>query len=186
MEKGPLVHGRIGERRRQHVTEERVRRKGPSSVFESRGRVQGRAPALQRGRRRKKPLRECQTLQGQGECSQGVTVAEMPGQAGVWRGAKGNRDLLVLKITRGPTPTFRGKKEKGSELWAEKQNLKFCLFSWSLGSYHSPPPVPRDQTRGPPGRAGPATVTSPRGHVRLGVRLIGGALIPTGHGAVLV
>lgn len=101
---------------------------------------QSRAPASQRGRRRKKPLRERQTLRGQGEFSQVVTVVEMPGQAGVWRGAKGNRDLPVLKITRGPTPTFRGKKEKGSEIWAEKQNLQFCLFSWSLGSYHSPPP----------------------------------------------
>lgn len=101
---------------------------------------QSRAPASQRGRRRKKPLRERQTLRGQGEFSQVVTVVEMPGQAGVWRGAKGNRDLPVLKITRGPTPTFRGKKEKGSEIWAEKQNFQFCLFSWSLGSYHSPPP----------------------------------------------
>lgn len=155
-------------------------------MFESHGRVQGRAPASQRGRRRKKPLRECQTLRGQGEFSQVVAVVEMPGQAGVWRGAKGNRDLLVLKITRGPTPTFRGKKEKGSEIWAEKQNLQFCSFSWSPGSYHSPPSLPRDQTRGPPRWAGPATVTSLCGGARFGVRLSGGELIPTGHGTVLV
>lgn len=68
-----------------------------------------------------------------------LAMVEMVEWIGVWKITKWNNNVLILKITPGPTPTFWKEKKKAVKYGLNNRICNFAYFhgAWDWRSYYS-------------------------------------------------